>query len=58
MHFCTDNRQPFSQQVHSMMKDMEDKFKDVVGMEALKATLLDYLRDSLADRLRLDVGAQ
>ena len=37
---------------------MDEKLKDVVGMKNLKETLRGYLRDSLADRLRRDIGAQ
>lgn len=40
------------------MKEMDEKLKDVVGMKNLKETLRGYLRDSLADRLRRDIGAQ
>lgn len=38
------------------MSEMEYKLSKVVGMEDLKATLQDYLRDAMADSLRRDLG--
>lgn len=58
--FATDESvlQTFREEMVKKMKLMDDKLKGVIGMDSLKETLREYLRDSLFDQLRRALGMQ
>lgn len=39
-----------------MIRNMDDKLNNVVGMKDLKESLRQYLRDAMADKLRRRLG--
>lgn len=42
--------------MNSMLAEMQHKLSEIVGMDDLKVTLNDFLRDAMADSLRRQLG--